>query len=194
MFTSFVTCNVSFEVVHTTGCIYLFDHKYNKSSNYYNLNELLLEFIPVMQSWIFSIITPVIRVTWPCRNDSNMLIWCSRNISDYYQCWKQLRCFIFFFDKCLCCHFWATIILRYVENNVFLKLKPCKHCALHQIMIFIASSYDPFKLLNVDKNYKWITYWWHMHIMIFDMFPYTTVWTRYQQENYSTIWFGPLTL
>ncbi len=51
MFTSFVTSNVSFEVVHTTGCIYLFDHKYNKSSNivkYYNLNELLLEFIPVI--------------------------------------------------------------------------------------------------------------------------------------------------
>ncbi len=37
---------------------------------------------------------------------SNMLICCSRNISDYYQCWKQLRCFIlvetmipFFQDK-----------------------------------------------------------------------------------------------
>ncbi len=26
---------------------------------------------------------------------SNMLIWCSRNISSYYNCLKQLRCFIF---------------------------------------------------------------------------------------------------
>ncbi len=29
------------------------------------------------------------------RNHSNMLICCSRNISDYYQCWKQLCCTIF---------------------------------------------------------------------------------------------------
>ncbi len=29
------------------------------------------------------------------RNHSNVLICCSRNISDYYQCWKQLCCTIF---------------------------------------------------------------------------------------------------
>ncbi len=29
------------------------------------------------------------------RNHNNMLICCSRNISDYYQCWKQLCCTIF---------------------------------------------------------------------------------------------------
>ncbi len=29
------------------------------------------------------------------RNHYNMLICCSRNISDYYQCWKQLCCPIF---------------------------------------------------------------------------------------------------
>ncbi len=28
------------------------------------------------------------------RNHNNMLICCSRNISDYYQCWKQLCCWI----------------------------------------------------------------------------------------------------
>ncbi len=41
----------------------------------------------------FSIITPVFSVTWSFRNHSYILIWCSRNIS-YYQCWKQLCCFI----------------------------------------------------------------------------------------------------
>ncbi len=46
------------------------------------------------QSWIFSIITPVFSVTWSFRNH-NMLICCSRNISDYYQCWKQLLLNIF---------------------------------------------------------------------------------------------------
>ncbi len=35
----------------------------------------------MMQSWIFSIITPVFSVTWSFRNHSNMLILCSRNIS-----------------------------------------------------------------------------------------------------------------
>ncbi len=34
-------------------------------------------------------------VTWFFRNHSNILIHCSRNISDYYQWWKQLCCFIF---------------------------------------------------------------------------------------------------
>ncbi len=28
------------------------------------------------------------------RNHNNMLIYCSTNISDYYQCWKQLCCWI----------------------------------------------------------------------------------------------------
>jgi len=48
-----------------------------------------------MQSWIFSIITPVFSVTWSFRNHSNVMICCSRNISDYYQFWKQLCCLIF---------------------------------------------------------------------------------------------------
>ncbi len=40
-------------------------------------------------------IIPVFSVTWPFRNHSNMIICCSRNISDYYQYWKHLSCFIF---------------------------------------------------------------------------------------------------
>ncbi len=40
-------------------------------------------------------IWPNMIVTWSFRNHSNMLIYCSRNISDYYQCWKQLCCTIF---------------------------------------------------------------------------------------------------
>ncbi len=39
------------------------------------------------QICIFSIITPVFRVTWP---SEIIIICCSRNISDYYRCWKQL--------------------------------------------------------------------------------------------------------
>ncbi len=46
------------------------------------------------QSWILTAITQVFSVTWSFRNHSNLLIWCSRNIS-YYQCWKHLCCLIF---------------------------------------------------------------------------------------------------
>ncbi len=38
--------------------------------------------------------------------------------------------------------------VRCVENSVFFSFKPCKHIAFHQIhkiMLFFASSYDPFK-------------------------------------------------
>ncbi len=44
---------------------------------------------------IFSIITPVFSVTRSSEIILNMLIYCLRNISDYYQCWKQLCSFIF---------------------------------------------------------------------------------------------------
>ncbi len=52
------------------------------------------EFICVMQSWIFSIITPVFNAT-SFKNHFNMLNCCSRAISYYYyQCWKHLGCII----------------------------------------------------------------------------------------------------
>ncbi len=43
-------------------------------------------------------ITPVISVTWSFRNHYNILICCLRNISYYYQCWKQLCCLIFLWN------------------------------------------------------------------------------------------------
>jgi len=49
----------------------------------------------VMQSWNFSIITPVFSVTWSFRNHSNMLMWCSRNIYNYYRCKKKTQLNIF---------------------------------------------------------------------------------------------------
>ncbi len=49
-----------------------------------------MSFIPLMQSWIFTIISPVFSVTWSFRNHSHIMICCSRKVSHYYQCWKQL--------------------------------------------------------------------------------------------------------
>ncbi len=48
------------------------------------------------------------------RNHSNMLICCSRNISDYYQCWKQLCCPIFLWKR------WYILFFRlhrWIENS-----------------------------------------------------------------------------
>jgi len=39
-----------------------------------------MSFIPVIQSWIFSIITPGFSVTWSFRNHSNMMICCSKHL------------------------------------------------------------------------------------------------------------------
>ncbi len=52
-------------------------------------------FISVKQSWIFQHKNS--SLTWSFRNNYNMLICCSRNVSDYYwkYSWKQLCRFIF---------------------------------------------------------------------------------------------------
>ncbi len=77
--------------------LHLFDQKYSKNS------ETLLQFkIYCNFNFIISVIKAVFSASLrslQChmifRNHSNMLIYCSWNISDYYQCWKQLCCFIF---------------------------------------------------------------------------------------------------
>jgi len=64
----------------------------------------IVKCIPVMQSWISTIITPVFSVTWSFRNHSNMLICCSRNISYYYQCWKQFLMLNIFVETVILYH------------------------------------------------------------------------------------------
>ncbi len=46
--------------------------------------------------WFISVIKAEFSSHMIFRNHNNMLICCSRNISDYYQCWKQLCCFVVF--------------------------------------------------------------------------------------------------
>ncbi len=69
------------------SCIYLSKNtdKTNIMQNIMILNRFLLKYIynvffHVMQSRIFSIITPVFRVTWSFWNHTNMLISCWRHI------------------------------------------------------------------------------------------------------------------
>jgi len=63
------------------------------------LFSILIYFKMYFESWIFNIITvadytSVLCNTWSFRNQSKMLILCSKNINYYFQCWKQL-CTIF---------------------------------------------------------------------------------------------------
>ncbi len=75
--------------------LHLFDQNTVKTVKYYyNLKQLLSVWIYCKMHFI-PVNFPVFSVTWSMRNHSNMLICCSRNISDNYQCWRQLCCFIF---------------------------------------------------------------------------------------------------
>jgi len=65
----------------------------------------------------------VFSVTWSFRNHSNMMICCSRNISYYYQCWKELCCLIFFVK---------TVIFLYLMN---IKLK--RAAFIWNILLFL---------------------------------------------------------
>ncbi len=47
------------------------------------------------------------------RNHNNMLNWCSKNISDYYQCWKQLCCFIFWWKLWYILFFWILWWIKF---------------------------------------------------------------------------------
>ncbi len=60
----------------------------------------------------FSIIASVFSVTRSFRNHSNMLICCSRTISDY-QHWKQLYCLIFIVETVT--HFYDSLMNINVE-------------------------------------------------------------------------------
>ncbi len=65
---SFHACQVWSNTVIFTLKILFYIWKYFK-----------IEFIPVMQSWNFSIVSQVFSVTWSFRNHSNMMICCSKH-------------------------------------------------------------------------------------------------------------------
>ncbi len=100
-------------------------HTVHYSNSYFTImhsNCFLLEYIWNVilflgwQSWIFSSHYCVISVTCYFRNHSNTLIWCLSNISYYYECWKQLCCFICLWKP------WYTTIQK-LGVNIFFKEK-----------------------------------------------------------------------
>ncbi len=72
------------------------------------------------QSSIFSSsYTSAFSVTWSFRNDLIMLICCSRNISYYFLCWKQLCCCLTFLWK-LWYIFQDSLMNRKFKRTVFI--------------------------------------------------------------------------
>ncbi len=111
------------------GCIYLIKIFCNIVKYVDNLKELFSIVIYSCDGKAeFSVvITPVFSVTWSFRNYSNMWNWCSRNISDYYQCWKQFTIF--------------------VEIIIYWNRTPLEHC----INVFTIT-FDQFITSLLNKN------------------------------------------
>ncbi len=59
-----------------------------------------------------SLYLPDFSITWSFRNHSNMLIFCSRNIDYYYQCWKKLCCLILLWKQFFFFLWWTFNIIN----------------------------------------------------------------------------------
>ncbi len=104
-------------------------------------------------SWIFSIITPV-----------------SRNISEYYQYWKQLYCFIFL---------WSFFMNRKFNRIAFF-FKIEMYCNI--INVFIVT-FDQFNVSLLNKSIKLVEY-----ILTFAFSIALGVSIRHQHFHFITGW------
>ncbi len=81
------------------------------------------------------------------RNHNNMLICCSRNISDYYQCWKQLCCTIFLWKL------WCILFFR-----IHRRIESSKEQSLFEIELYynitndFTVTFDQFNASVMNKS------------------------------------------
>ncbi len=81
------------------------------------------------------------------RNHNNMLICCSRNISDYYQCWKQMCCTIFL---------WKLWYILFVRIHRWIETSEKQH--LFEIEIYcniinvFTDTFDQFNASLMNKS------------------------------------------
>ncbi len=83
------------------GCIHLIKNTVESVKHYYNLKQLFSIWTVIYfcdTQLYFQHHYSSLQCHMIFRNHNNMLIYCSRHISDYYQCWKQLCCTIFYFS------------------------------------------------------------------------------------------------
>ncbi len=113
-----------------------------------------IEFIHVIKNRIFSVITSVFSVTWSFRNHSNMLIYCSRNISDYYQCWKQFLLFNICVETVIHYNYYTLYFSKLIV--LFIDQKWCEKPFLKLQKIFLfqinAALWMFCSLKNHEKN------------------------------------------
>ncbi len=109
--------------------------KCSPSSRIYELSysNLLLWRI----SWKFSF---AIRITWYFRNQSSLMVCCSRNISCYNQCWKQLWCSTMI-------HFFRMLEEQNVELEIF-----------GNIINVFTVTYDQLNVPFLNKKYIFLNF------------------------------------
>ncbi len=78
------------------------------------------------------------------RNHNNMLICCSRNIYDYYQCWKQLCCTIFL---------WKLMHFIFQDSQMNRKFKRTAFiCNICNIINVFNDTFDQFNVSLMNKS------------------------------------------
>ncbi len=93
-------------------------------------------YFPAMQNWIFSIITPVISVTWSFRNHYNMLI-CSLINFSYYplvKLWNKKLYFLVQASNCFTWEYYLTAIwalFLHFEHDYYLLAFKNMYISIH---------------------------------------------------------------
>ncbi len=85
------------------------------------------------------------------RNHSNMLIYCSTNISDYYQCWKQLCCTIFLWKPWYILFFRIHRWIESSEEQHLLKLE-----IFCNIINAFTVTFDQFNAFLMNKSINFL--------------------------------------
>ncbi len=109
----------------------------------------------MIQSWIFSIVTPIFSVTGSFRNHSNMLIWL-RNIYYSFPCWKHFL------------HYFCKFVIKFKKKESVLIFS---NDALNWSKLTVDIYYVPkksisnacysFNFLSKLQSNEWIAWWSH---------------------------------
>ncbi len=118
---------------------------------YYNVNYLFSMWISVKLKFIsvyFQHHYSSLQCHMIFRNHNNMLICCSTNISDYYQCWKQFCCTIFLWKP------WYILffrIHRLIESSKEQHLFEIEHFNVEHYNVF-TENFDQFNASLINKS------------------------------------------
>jgi len=128
------------------------------------LYTVLLNCEYTMKCNLFLYFTPVFSVTW---NHSNMRIWWSRNIYDYYyQCWTQFCCFRFL---------WKPSYFLF-DSLIYRKFKRTAFIWNSDIIKVFTVTFDQINASSLNKSIIIIIYYFFKALL-------TNFWMVLYQDN-----------